>query len=195
MGGGKHRCYALVAAMLVALGGNLALAADANRRPLGTRMQAHKMYAITVGGGWQYFDWDGAAPVDSLDNPFTFTLTQPGYLSVTDSYVDGDRFEVRDGGTLIGTTSVPLDDGQYQAQPDLAFQTAAWSWGQFPLAAGAHSINIRVIAEAAQSTGGTGYLRVDYAPYGRGIPTLGLVGLAALAALLAGTGLALLRRG
>jgi hypothetical protein len=195
MGGRNRLCHAIAAMMLLAFAGRLASAGNSNRLPPRTGMQARIMYAVTVGSGWQYFDWDGAAPVDSLDNPFTFTLTEPGYLSVTDALVDGDRFEVWDGATLVGTTSVPLDDGQYQPDPDLTFRTAAWSWGQFPLAAGAHSINIRVITEATGSTSGTGYLRIDLAPYGSAIPTLDLAGLALLAALLAGAGLALLRRG
>jgi hypothetical protein len=196
MGGRERRRYAVAAAVLLAVGGRLALAANPNGLPPRTGMLAKKMYAITVGSGWQPFGWNGPVGVDSFDNPFTFTLTQPGYLSVTDVFVDGDSFEVRDGVTLLGTTSVPLDDGQSQADPDLTFRTAAWSWGQFPLAAGLHSINIRVVAEATGYTRGDGYLRIDYSPYGSAaIPALGLAGLAALAALLAGIGYALLRRG
>lgn len=195
MGGRERRRYMVVAALLLALGESLTLAATSNKRPPRTGIQAHKMGAITVGSGWRYFDWNGAAPVDSTDNPFTFTLTQTGYLSVTDAFIDGDRFEVWDGTTLIGTTSVPLDDGQFQGNPDLAFQTGRFSWGQYPLATGAHSINIRVIQEATGITGGEGALRVDYQPFTNAIPMLGFVGLAALAALLAGIGYALLRRG
>ena len=133
--------------------------------------------------------------MDSTQNPFTFTLTQPGYLSVTDAFIDGDRFEVRDGATLIGTTSVPLNDGQSQADPNLAFQTGIFSWAQYPLAAGAHSINIRVIQEATGFTDGSGFLRVDDTPFTAAIPMLGLFGLATLVALLAGAGFVLLRRG
>jgi hypothetical protein len=195
MGGRERRLYMVGVAMLVAFGGSLALAATSNKRPPETGFRAHKMYPITVASGWQPFDWTGAAPVDSTDNPFTFTLAQPGYLSVTDTFIDGDRFEVRDGTTLIGTTSVPLDDGQSQADPNLAFQTGRFSWGQYPLAAGAHSINIRVIQEATGFTDGSGYLRVDYQPFSNAIPMLGFVGLAALVALFAGIGYALLRRG
>jgi hypothetical protein len=191
----RPRYVVAAALLLLALAGGLALAANLNGPPPSTGMQAHKMYAITVGSGWQGINWNGAAPVDSTDNPFTFTLAQPGYLSVTDAFIDGDRFEVRDGATLIGTTSVPLNDGHSQADPNLTFQTGLFSWGQYPLAAGAHAINIRVIAEATGFTSGTAFLRVDYAPFNNTIPMLGLVGLAALAALVAGAGFVLLRRG
>jgi hypothetical protein len=191
----RPRYVVAAALVLLALAGGLALAANLNGLPPRPGMQAHKMYAITVGSGWQGINWNGAAPVDSTDNPFTFTLAQAGYLSVADAFINGDRFEVRDGATLIGTTSVPFNNGLSQADPNVTFQNGAWSWGQFPLAAGAHSINIRVIAEATGFTTGTAFLRVDNAPFSNAIPMLGLVGLAALAALLAGVGFVLLRRG
>jgi hypothetical protein len=161
-----------------------------------TGMKVKALGAVTVGGGWQGFNWSGAAPVDSSDNPFTFTLAAPGYLTVIDCFYDGDQFEVRNGTTLLGTTSVPANNHQTYTDPNVCAAFPAWSSGSFPLAAGTYSINIRVIAEATGFTSGTGYLRVDNTQYplANPIPVLGWVGLGALALALGAAAIFVLRR-
>ena len=187
--------YVVVLCVLATLGGAVALAANKNGLPDPHRMTARAMGAVTVGAGWQQFIWNGAAPVDSSDNPMTFTLAQPGYLSVVDAFYDGDQFEIRDGTTLIGTTSTPLNDEQFVMTADLAWAYhAAFSWASIPLAAGPHSINIRVINQATGFTGGAAFLRVDYEQFGAPIPTLGWMGLLGLAVVLAAVGFMVLRR-
>ncbi len=188
------RCL-VVLCVLLTLGGTAALAANTNGLPESHRMTARAMGPVTIGAGWQRFTWTLAPPADAAENPMTFTLAQPGYLSVVDCFIDGDQFEVRDGATLIATTSAPLNDGQFAATPDLAWLNhAAFSWASIPLAAGPHSINIRFIAAATGPAGGAAFMRVDYDQYGRPIPTLSWIGLLGLAVVLAAAGFVFLRR-
>jgi hypothetical protein len=187
--------YAVVLCVVTALGGAIALAGNTNGGPEPNQMMARAMGPVTIGVGWQGFNWAVVPPTDSTDNPMTFTLTQPGYLSVVDCYFDGDQFEIRDGATLIATTSVPLNDGQFVLTPDLAWLNhTAFSWASIPLAAGSHSINVRVIQGATGFTSGKAFLRVDYDHYGEPIPTLGWLGLLGLAVVLAAVGFVFLRR-
>ncbi len=184
----------VVFCLVAAAGGGLALANN-NGLVDSHHMTARVMGPITVASGWQQFSWSAAPPTDAAENPFTFTLTQPGYLSVVDCYIDGDQFEVRDGTTLIATTSVPKNDGYFVGTPDAAWADHPdFSWASIPLAAGAHSINIRLIAAAAGPPGGAAFLRVDNEQFGIPVPTLGWAGLVGLAALLAAAGFIFLRR-
>ncbi len=162
-------------------------------------MVAKALGAVTVGSGWQSFLWNGTAPTPSLENPFTFTLPGPGYIAVVDAYNDGDQFAVYEGATLIANTSVPVDDGtNVGGNPDQAWANPKYSRGYFPLAAGAHSINITTIqnANCPGCTAGAAFLRVGLQGDGfnQAIPTLGLVGLAFLAVVIMVAGLVLLRR-
>ena len=120
---------------------------------------------ITVDGGWQAFSWTSGPGVWDLEGAFTYNVASPTDLKVTDAFIDGDRFEVYDGGLLIGTTSVPANDGaQISGDPDGAFADARWSSGEFLMAPGAHSITLKTIQIANGFPGGTGYLRVDTIP-------------------------------
>ena len=187
-----------IAAILVAAAG---YAQHSNSFTPAQGMTARALGAITVGSGWQVFGW-AASPKPSpvTQNPFTFTLTDPGYVALTDFLVDGDQFRVFDGTTLLGDTSVPLDDGKFQVNFNLAWADPAFSKRVFLLAPGPHSINVFVIRSASCSGCDTGnaLIRVGLKNdgfYSSPIPALGLVGLAGLAILVVVAGFLALRRG
>jgi hypothetical protein len=117
---------------------------------------------VTVGAGWTSFSWVATEPT----GPFEFSSARPVVLQVTDAFCRGDRFELRDGGTVVGTTpSVPVfgcTDPNQVTDPVVAFQDPSYSHGRFVLGAGAHSITIREITGALG--GGAGFLRVDTLP-------------------------------
>lgn len=99
-------------------------------------------------------------PTTFLDAPaWTFNAPDTGaVLTVLDTFVSGDRFDVFDFGTFIGRTSLParsaVDCGD---DPLNCLQTAGMSTGVFALSAGAHSLTLR----AVQASGlGSGYLHV-----------------------------------
>ena len=133
---------------------------------------------ITVDGGWLAFNWTGGPGVWDLEGAFTYDVPSPTGLKVTDFLVDGDRFEVYDGGSLIGTTSVPANDGASISDPDGAFADARWSSGEFLMAPGPHSITLKTIQIANGFPSGTGSLRVDTIP----IPAPGAILLGTLGA-------------
>lgn len=191
----KNTCRILVIVVAAALCVGAAYAATNGPGPQ-AGMKVKALGAVTVGGGWQGFSWSGAAPVDSTDNPLTFTLANPGFLTVIDCFVDGDQFQVSDGTTVLGTTSTPANNGQSYGDPNVCAAFPAWSSGSFPLAAGAHSINIRTIAEATGYPSGSGFVRVDYTQYplANPIPVLGWVGLGALVLALGAAAIFVLRR-
>ena len=57
--------------------------------------------ALTVGSGWQQFNWVGQTqPVVPSQTPFTFTTTSKVTLSITDVGCPGEVFTVYDNGIL-----------------------------------------------------------------------------------------------
>jgi hypothetical protein len=117
---------------------------------------------ITVDGGWQSFSWANGPGVFNAEGALTFTSTQATKLTVTDAFVDGDRFQVFDNGTSLGLTSVPANDGFNIGQdPDKALTDPRFSSGVFSLAPGAHAITLKTIAVATGDPSGGGSLRVD----------------------------------
>lgn len=138
----------------------------------GGRLGVKAETAIAVGAGWSAttdvppaFFWSGSAPVDASDGPFTFALSAPGCVSVTDDFLPGDRFRLTDDGEVIGSTPrVAFGDPQtddVEQGPAAAFADPTYSSATFGLDAGLHSIAIEIIESPA--TGGRGYIRVDEA--------------------------------
>lgn len=75
--------------------------------------------------------------------PWTFTsLTQPVILWVTDAFLNGDRFEIRDNDVVIGVTPAVAAIGGCGDDPTLCFGNAATSYGAFSLLPGDHSLTI-----------------------------------------------------
>ena len=62
--------------------------------------------APVLDAGW-FYDQINQAFVDSIDSPYIYNLTNPAYFRITDDFVVGDTFYVRDFGILILTTSAP----------------------------------------------------------------------------------------
>ena len=120
--------------------------------------------ALPVGGGWQFFSWDAGVGSLNIEGAFTYDVAVATSLKVTDCYVYGDRFEVYDWGTQIGTTSSPAAyDGTGTSEPNAAYADPRWSSGEYLLAAGSHSITIKTIETAGPFIDGAGYLRADSA--------------------------------
>jgi hypothetical protein len=118
--------------------------------------------SITVGGGWQTFSWTSAPGSFNAEGTLSFTTSQTAKLTVTDAFLDGDRFQVFDGAKSLGLTSVPADDGtQVSGDPDAARANPKFSSAVFALTAGSHAITIKTVGIAAGHPSGTAFLRVD----------------------------------
>ena len=112
--------------------------ASANYDPQGTPP------APVLDAGWSY-DQINTALVDSIDSPYVYNLTSPAYFRITDDFVVGDIYYVRDFGSLILTTTIPYA-GVPTGFPDpgeSAWQNPAYSGGEVLLVAGAHSLTIQ----------------------------------------------------
>jgi hypothetical protein len=125
---------------------------------------------VPVGGLWQEFHFAGTGSFadacgpcvpSSAGNsqfvgapPWTFTLSGPGRLTVTDAFQRGDVFEVFDFGVSLGTTSaVPIDAGCNASDPVVCLGVN--SSRVYALAAGPHSITIQMTA--SPYNGGAAY--------------------------------------
>lgn len=146
---------------------------------------------IGVDAGWYGFCFGGAGSpatvgcqnlgVGTEGNPFTFSLSTPGLLKVTDAFDFGDTFDVFVNSVFAFTSSVP-GSGASTSDPDVAFLSGYYSAGSVLLAAGNYSIDI--VVNQSPLNGGGAYVEIESAA---AIPlpgTLALVGLG-----LAGLGL------
>jgi hypothetical protein len=121
---------------------------------------------LPVDGGWTAFNWSEGVGSFNNEGPFTFSTAVPAYVSVTDAYVDGDRFEVFDNGLSLGVTSEPVDDGSYGGfSPDCVYLDPRLSSGQFLVGAGDHAITLKIVQAGGGFTYGTGFLRADSSPF------------------------------
>jgi PEP-CTERM motif len=113
-------------------------------------------------------------------NSFTFTLTTPGLLKVTDAFVFGDTFDVFVNGVLNFTTGGGTNSGVF-SDPDLAFNSGSYDKGSVSLPIGIYSVD--VFTRVTPGSSGGAYLQVlDNQPDGT-VPnpgTLSLVGLGLL---------------
>ena len=119
-------------------------------------------------------------PTVFLDAPaWTFLAAGDVVLTVIDAFLSGDQFEVFDFGVSLGVTSAPAGFGLVDCgdDPVVCLFTSGMSRGAFNLAAGAHSITLRV---TSSDGGGSGYLIVGGAI---GIPEPATPALLALALL------------
>lgn len=114
---------------------------------------------ITVGGGWNIFDFGVAGPGGDSAT-YTYTSATPTDLLVTDSFLYGDQFAVYDNGVLLGDTSVP-GTGPIESDPDASW-AEPYSKGTFLIGPGSQSIVIEPIV--SPYTEGGAYLEVNSAP-------------------------------
>ncbi len=132
---------------------------------------------VAPNSGWVTFSFGGVGSSFSGE-PFTFTLTHGGKLTVTDAFNDGDRFEIFDFGSSLGLTSVPTATGvDIGNDYDLGAVDPRYSTGMWMLGAGSYSITGIMID--SPYGGGGGALRVDQVP----LPAAGLMLLTGLAGI------------
>lgn len=110
---------------------------------------------LTDGGGT--INGINPASVDAPATPWTFTLSSPGTLYVTDGFLSGDQFEITDFGGVIGATSAP-GNGNCGNNITNCWNDATMSKGTFALAAGNHSISGTVLLSPFGS--GAGFFQV-----------------------------------
>jgi hypothetical protein len=121
--------------------------------------------SVAVGSGWQIFDWDNAPGAFDQEGAFTFSSATPTTLKVTDSFINGDRFDVFDHGILVGTTSFPANDHHYiDGKPALAFKNPLFSHGTFTLPPGSHSLTFENIEIARGYSSGAAYFELISKP-------------------------------
>ena len=127
----------VMCAIIIGVAG-LVSTASANFDPEGTPP------APVLDAGW-FYDQINAAFVDSIDSPYIFSLATPAYFRITDDFIVGDTYYVRDFGVLILTTSAP-----YAGVPtgfpnpgESAWQNPAYSGGEILLAVGPHSLTVQ----------------------------------------------------
>jgi len=120
--------------------------------------------AIAPGSGWTEFEFGEVGAVD-FAGAFNFTSSSPTVVSVVDSYLCGDEFEVFDNGTSIGrtsqvngTTCPTPGSADIVGEPETAFTDPAFSKGSFRLGPGSHSVTI--VPTVAPWNEGAAYLRV-----------------------------------
>jgi hypothetical protein len=103
---------------------------------------------------------DPADGINLEDPPWTFS--GPGFLIVQDAFRIGDRFQVFDFGSSLGTTSPTTPDAvpSCDSDPIVCFSVPQSSRGIFTLGGGLHSFEIQAIVAPFQGGGGA-YLCID----------------------------------
>ena len=123
---------------------------------------------VPTDGTWFCFTFFGVGSdpttcvVDpTAEAPWTFDCGSGScWLSVTDAFLVGDKFEVFDDDASIGMTSDPGEPDSCDAgDPDTCFENENFSSGQFCLGPGEHSIVIR--PSESPFGGGDAYFKVE----------------------------------
>jgi hypothetical protein len=124
---------------------------------------------LAVDSQWRPFDFGGTSSAwfdlftgDPLT--FSFSLVGPAVLNVVDGGLTGDRFEVFDGMTSLGFTSVPGDAGAESMFDDFAAAFADGRWSRASFVLGPGSYEIRGIAAASPLDGGIGGVQLTVVP-------------------------------
>jgi hypothetical protein len=118
-----------------------------------------------------------AMPLDSP--PWTFAASSPVRLTITDLHLPGDRFDVFDFGTLIGSTpSVSFANVSCGFDPNSCLADPLVSHAAFQFSAGPHSVTVLVVPAELNVEG---VFRIDPVPepttlvfWGTGAAGLGL---------------------
>ena len=91
--------------------------------------------------------------------PWSLNLAAPAVLTITDIFLRGDNFNLYDFNSLILTTPPVASGSNCGPDPESCYGAAGVSYGTIDLAAGPHSLTIRV--EDSPNGQGAAYLRVD----------------------------------
>jgi hypothetical protein len=107
--------------------------------------------------------------------PWTFSLSTSATLIVTDAFVPGDQFRLFDNGSVLGDTSLPVNDvfGSCDNNISACLADPEISKGEFVLAAGAHALSGTVVQSPFD--GGVGYFEVSTIPEPATAALLGIV--------------------
>jgi hypothetical protein len=98
--------------------------------------------------------------ISAPNAPWTFTTLTPIAVTVLDGYLRGDQFQLFDGATLIGTTSVPGGAaGGCGGDVASCLADPTMSQGTFLLGPGSYSFEVRVAASPFGS--GDAFFRID----------------------------------
>lgn len=93
--------------------------------------------------------------------PWMITTTGPAVVRITDLYLSGDKFTLRDFGADLMTTSTVGSHSGCSGDPDLCYGDPAMSWGSVAIGAGSHSFDIFI--DASPHGSGAAAFRVDHA--------------------------------
>ncbi len=129
--------------------------------------------AINPDGTWVGFCFNDLGPATSgcqnlgsqtSGNDFTFTLSGPAILQITDAFNQGDMFEAFDFGVSLFTTSAVPNTGADTgvSDPFAAYADARLSHGSILLGAGQHQISVFNVQGCCN--GGGAYLRIAAVP-------------------------------
>jgi hypothetical protein len=168
-------CLAIVG---FAIASSPVLAQDANRNGLGQEraLAAGLVGPVPVDGPWLEFQFgatgsSGAActgctpssagnSVFAGNPPWKFSAPSAGArLTVTDAFLNGDRFEVFDFGVSIGQTSAVATSGACGDDPEPCSVSPTTSHAIFDLGGGPHELTIKAINSPFNA--GAAYFRVD----------------------------------
>jgi hypothetical protein len=163
---GKLRALALVAAVAV-LSLASAPAVHANTTELLVEGDGWvPFYFSSTSSSWVYYDPTqpsppfNSPPLDPNNHvDFTFTLSAPAFLNVTDAYLPGDQFDVKiTGGPYVGihdlgdTTVVPFTNTPNVYNDfSSAFGNSDFSHGHFELGPGTYDVTGTAIATPSVS--------------------------------------------
>jgi len=115
--------------------------------------KASLIYAVD--SGWERFTWNGPTGVATNEGGFTFELLGDGELTVVDTFVFGDEFEIWIDGLFNSLTSdvVDYDAGFNSSTPDGAL-AAGYSQAKVFLSAGTYTVDFKLYQAALLSPGG-----------------------------------------
>lgn len=153
----KIRSFLVAATAAVAI---LSLAPQAQAASIG----------ITVDSLWHDFTFGGDG--SSWSDNFTFTLTSPALLKITDAFNSGDKFSVYNFGSFLGDTSDPTNGYQYHADYDAAFASSVFSHAAFLLGPGTYDISGLTILSPFE--GGRAALQLSSVPLPAALPLMGM---------------------
>lgn len=121
---------------------------------------------LPTDGSWAGFTVDANLPpyafgwVDDNGAPLSFSVSiaasQVGTLTVVDAGFSGDRFNVYDGATLLGSTGAAVNGdttGAITFDYDAALANSDFSRGTFTLGAGSHVISGLMFQSASDANG------------------------------------------